>query len=111
MPPSRRSAVGRRFVRAQAGFTIVESLIALGLVFGVMAGMLATMNIGVRGIITGRQRSVAVSIANGVMETARSRSYGDVGHDLDSDPTLATDPAVRGTVPNLFYTDLSPGPE
>jgi len=111
MPPSRRSAVGRRFVGAQAGFTIVESLIALGLVFGVMVGLLATMNIGVRGIITGRQRSVAVSIANGVMETARSRSYGDVGHDLDSDPTLTADPALRGTVPNLFFTDLSPGPD
>jgi hypothetical protein len=94
-----------------AGFSIVESLIALGLVFGVMVGLLATVNIGIRGIVTGRQRSVALSIANEVMETARSRSYADVGHDLDSDPTLATDPAVRGTVPNLFYTDLSPSPE
>ena len=89
----------------------MESLIALGLVFGVLVGLLATVNTGVRGVITGRQRSVAVSIANEVMETARSRSYADVGHDLDSDPTLATDPAVRGTVPNLFYTGLSPGPD
>lgn len=93
----------------ESGFTIVESLIALGLVFGVMVGLLATVNVGVRGIVTGRQRSVAVSIANEVMESARSRSYAEVGHDLDSDPTLASDPAVRGTVPNLFYTDLSPG--
>ena len=44
----------------EAGFTIVESLIALGLVFSVMVGLLATVNIGVRGIVTGRQRSVAV---------------------------------------------------
>ncbi len=94
----------------QDGFTIVESLIALGLVFGVMVGLLGSLNTGVRGIVTGRQRSVAVSIANEVMEAARSRSYADVGHDLDSDPTLATDPAVTGTVPNLFYTGLSPGP-
>ena len=89
----------------------MESLIALGLVFGVLVGLLATVNVGVRGVVTGRQRSVAVSIANEVMETARSRSHADVGHDLDSDPTLATDPAVRGTVPNLFYTGLSPGPD
>ena len=109
MPPSRRSAVGRS-LRDQTGFTIVESLIALGLVFGVLVGLVATLNIGVRGIITGRQRSVAVSIANEVMETARSRSYADVGHDLDSDPTLASDAAIQGTVPNLSYTDLSPGP-
>jgi type II secretory pathway pseudopilin PulG len=93
-----------------AGFSIVESLIALGLVFGVMVGLLATVNIGVRGIITGRQRSVAISIANEVMETARNRSYADVGHDLDSDPTLAGDPTLQGTVPNLVFTDLSPEP-
>jgi hypothetical protein len=101
-------SAGRR--AGEAGFTIVESLIALGLVFGVMVGLLATVNIGVRGIVTGRQRSVAVSIANEVMETARNRSYGDVGHDLDSDPTLAGDVTLQGTVPNLFFTDLSPGP-
>jgi type II secretory pathway pseudopilin PulG len=93
-----------------AGFSIVESLIALGLVFGVMVGLLATVNIGVRGVVTGRQRSVAVAIANEVMEAARNRSYADVGHDLDSDPTLAGDAALQGTVPNLFFTDLSPGP-
>lgn len=100
----------RRAHPGQAGFTIVESLVALGLVFGVLVGLLATLNTGVRGIVTGRQRSVAVSIANEVMETARSRSYADVGHDLDSDPTLATDPAIGGTVPNLFYAGLSPVP-
>lgn len=110
MPLSRRSAPIAIF-RDQTGFTIVESLIALGLVFGVMVGLLATLNTGVRGIVTGRQRSVAVSIANEVMETARGRSHADVGHDLDSDPTLATDTAIQGTVPDLLYTDLGPGPD
>src|ERR1044072_3011430 len=65
----------------EAGFTIVESLIALGLVFSVMVGLLATVNIGVRGIVTGRQRSVAVSIANEVMETGRTRHYAGGGQD------------------------------
>lgn len=111
MPLSQRPASGRRSFRDQTGFTIVESLIALGLVFGVMVGLLATLNTGVRGIVTGRQRSVAVSIANEVMETARGRSHADVGHDLDSDPTLVTDTAIQGTVPDLLYTDLSPGPD
>jgi type II secretory pathway pseudopilin PulG len=101
MPPPNR----------QAGFTIIESLIALGLVFGVLVGLLAALNTAVRGMTTGRQRGVAVSIANEVMETARSRSFADVGHDLDSDPTLAGDSAVQGTVPDLFYTQLAPGPQ
>ena len=111
MAPIRRAAAGRRSLQAESGFTIVESLIALGLVFGVVVGLLATVNGGIRGVITGRQRSVALSIANEVMETARSRSYADVGHDLDSDPTLATDTAISGTVPNLFYANPSPAPQ
>jgi type II secretory pathway pseudopilin PulG len=109
MPAIRRGA-GRRSLQAETGFSIVESLIALGLVFGVVVALLATVNTGIRGVVTGRQRSVALSIANEVMETARSRSYADVGHDLDSDPTLAADPAITGTVPNLLYANPSPAP-
>ena len=111
MPPIRRAAAGRRSLQAQTGFTIVESLVALGLVFGVIVALLATVNTGILGVVTGRQRSVALSIANEVMETARSRSYADVGHDLDSDPTLATDTAISGTVPNLVYANPSPAPQ
>ena len=110
MSPIRRVAAGRRSPQAETGFTIVESLIALGLVFGVLVGLLATVNIGIRGLITGRQRSVALSIANEVVETARSRSYSDVGHDLDSDPTLATDTDLSGAVPNLLYANPAPAP-
>ena len=110
MSPIRRVAAGRRSPQAETGFTIVESLIALGLVFGVVVGLLATVNIGIRGLLTGRQRSVALSIANEVIETARSRSYSDVGHDLDSDPTLATDTAISGSVPNLLYANPAPAP-
>ncbi len=94
----------------QDGFTIVESMVALGLVFGVLISLLSALGTGVRGVVTGRQRSVATSIANEVMETARSRSYSEVGHDLDSDPTLASDPAIQGSVPNLVFTGLSPIP-
>lgn len=111
MSPIRRVAAGRRSRQAETGFTIIESLIALGLVFGVVVGLLATVNIGIRGVLTGRQRSVALSIANEVIETARSRSYSDVGHDLDSDPTLATDSAITGAVPNLLYANPDPAPQ
>ena len=106
MAPSRRA----RTQTDQDGFTIVESMIALGLIFSVLIALLAALSTGVRGVVTGRQRSIATSIANEVVETARSRSYTEVGHDLDSDPTLASDPAIQGSVPNLVYTDLSAGP-
>ncbi|MEW6473245.1 MAG: hypothetical protein AB1679_13320 [Actinomycetota bacterium] len=97
--------MGSRDRRAtdEAGFTILESTIALAVVFVVLVGLLGALTAGVRGLVTGRQRSAALAVANEVMENARGRAYGDVGHDFDSDPTLATDPLITGTAPNLMY--------
>jgi type II secretory pathway pseudopilin PulG len=87
----------------EAGFTILESTIALSLVFATLVGLLGALTAGSRGLITGRQRSAALAMANEVLESARGRAYGDVGHDFDSDPTLGTDPAITGTAPSLMY--------
>src|SRR5205807_3334293 len=67
-----------------------------------------SLTAGARGLITGRQRSAALALANEVIEDARGRAYGDVGHDLDSDPTLATDPLITGTGANRLYTGVTP---
>ena len=74
-----------------------------------LVGLLGALTAGTRGLVTGRQRSAALAMANEVLEGARGRAYGDVGHDFDSDPTLATDPLITGTAPNLMYTGVTPG--
>jgi len=99
---------GRRLPTNDAGFTIIESTIALALVFAVLVGLLGALTAGARGLVTGRQRSAALALANEVLEDARGRNYGDVGHDLDSDPTLAADPLITGTGSNRLYTGVSP---
>ena len=92
-----------RAARNEEGFTLIESSIALGVIFTVLVGLLGALTAGTRGLITGRQRSAGLAQANEVMEGARALNYGDVGHDFDSDPTLATDPLITGTAPNLMY--------
>ena len=98
----------RRLPENEAGFTIIECTIALGLIFVVLVGLLGALTAGARGLVTGRQRSAGLALANEVIEDARGRAYGDIGHDLDSDPTLATDPLITGTGTNLKYTGVSP---
>ncbi|MCA1844091.1 MAG: hypothetical protein LC792_13080, partial [Actinobacteria bacterium] len=98
----------RRRWTNDAGFTVIECVIALSLVFVVLIILLGALTTGTRGLVTGRQRSTALALANAVMEDARSRAYGDVGHDLDSDPTLAADPLITGSAPNLLYTGVTP---
>ena len=101
--------MGRR-VRAtnEEGFSILECTIALSVVFVVLLALLGALTTGARGLVTGRQRSAALALANEVLEDARGRAYGDVGHDFDSDPTLATDPLITGTAPNFIYTGVTP---
>jgi type II secretory pathway pseudopilin PulG len=92
----------------EAGFSLIECTIALALVFVVLLALLGALTTGARGLVTGRQRSAALALANEVLEDARGRAYGDVGHDFDSDPTLATDPLITGTAPNFLYTGVTP---
>src|SRR5256714_1908099 len=101
--------MGRRdHASDEAGFSILECIIALTVVFVVLLSLLGALTTGARGLVTGRQRSAALALANEVLEDARGRAYGAVGHDLDSDPTLATDPLITGTSPNLVYTGVTP---
>lgn len=96
--------------RGEAGFSLIESVIALAVIFVVLVGLLSAFTAGAKGVITGRQRSAALALANELMEKARGRGYGEVGHDLDSDPTLATDPLIvlSGTPLTRHYTGVSP---
>jgi type II secretory pathway pseudopilin PulG len=84
-----RAGAGLRHPGAEAGFTIVESTFALVLIFGVILGLLHTLTSASKGIVTARQRNVAVGLANQVLEQARGVSYDLVGHG-----TLSTDTEI-----------------
>jgi hypothetical protein len=53
-----------RLLRGEGGFTIVESTVALTVVFGLLGAA------GVRGVVTGSQRTNAMATASKVLETA-----------------------------------------
>jgi hypothetical protein len=89
--------------RTDGGFTIVESVIALGLLFTVVLGLLGALTAGARGVLLGRNRTTATAIANEVVEQARARSYAEVGHALASDATLAADGALVHTGGDYVY--------
>lgn len=84
------------------GFTIIESALALGLIFTVCLALLSSLATGVKGVVTGRQRSGATQLANQAIELAKARSYDRVGHTL-SDSTLTSDAAITGTSPNFSF--------
>jgi type II secretory pathway pseudopilin PulG len=92
----------QRHSSREAGFSLVESTIALGLVMIVLVGLLATVSTSVRGIVSSRQRGRAVALANEAMEVARGLSYNEVGHDLDNDASLVTDTRLTAAGTNAY---------
>lgn len=80
---------------AEDGFTIVESAVAMALIFMVLIGLLGTLTSASKGIVTAKQRNTAVGLANQVLETARASSYAVVGLN-SADATIASDSAIVG---------------
>ncbi|MEY2565589.1 MAG: hypothetical protein QOE35_118 [Actinomycetota bacterium] len=80
---------------ADDGFTIVESVIAMSLIFMVLIGLLGTLASASKSIVTARQRNTAVGLANQVLETARATKYEYVGLS-STDSTIASDSAISG---------------
>jgi type II secretory pathway pseudopilin PulG len=98
-----------RHPAADDGFTIIESTVALVLIFGVILGLLHTVVTASKGIVTARQRNVAVGLANQILEQARATSYALVGLN-SADPTLASDARiVSGQYDGLPLAYASPG--
>lgn len=86
----------------EAGFTVVETVVALAVIFVVLTGSIATYAASVRNTVGGRHRTEAVTVAREVVEEARAALYSQVGHDLGGDTTLAGDPELSGTTPLTF---------
>lgn len=88
-------SVARRRAAGEHGFTLIESVMTLGLFFLATLALVMSLNTGVRGVITGRQRTTANSVAKDVLEEIRAAGYGRIGHRLhppaDRDATLDDD--------------------
>lgn len=74
----------------ESGFTVTESVTAIFILVLVALALVSSITMAIRGVLTGRQRTSALAVAEGIMEEVRSVTYDRVGHDL-GDATL-TDP-------------------
>lgn len=79
--------------RGDAGFTIVEITVAIGILALVMTMLSVTLATGMRSILTGKQREVATQEASRMLELGRSLAYDNIGL-AASDTTMAADAAV-----------------
>lgn len=86
--------------RGDRGFSLIEQIIAIVVIAGVLLGLLSTLGATAAGVNTGRQRTIAVSLAKQVIENLQGVAYSDVAV---NQATLTADPLLTGVLPNLMF--------
>ena len=96
--------------RHDAGFTLIETVIALSIAAFVFMALAAATMMALKGGLTARQNQMAVDMANQRLETIRALGFINVAHS-DTDGTLSSDPRISsdtfdpgtGTAEPLIY--------
>src|SRR5207302_4863535 len=80
---------------SEDGFTVIELVMATGLMFFALTGMLYTAVAGFRGIAVARGRQSANGVANQTLEQVRALPYDTLTKGLsNSDSTVTADTAI-----------------
>lgn len=97
-----------RLRKEDHGFSLMETVVALGVLFIALLALARTAAVGFTDIALSRQRTQANQIANKVLEQVRGLSYERVGEGLDTDD-LTGDPNIITTCPDGAYYRVCPG--
>ena len=66
-------------MRGESGFTIIESVVALSIVFALVIALLRTMDTGTRVIVETKRQAAATAFASELLERARSLEWNHMG--------------------------------
>jgi len=93
----------RRDGRGEAGFTIVESVIAAGILVIAIVLTVTPLVISMRALERSKDVTVSESLAQARLEQIRALEFGDIGHP-GSAPSGIVDPIEVQTVGSVQYT-------
>ncbi|MGH8873681.1 MAG: hypothetical protein ACRDVM_00270, partial [Acidimicrobiia bacterium] len=84
----------------EGGFSILESTVALVIIFGVLLTLLRTLDTGVRVLVESRRQAAASALANELLERARSLEWENTGltASTNTDDCPDADPATKDGV-------------
>lgn len=97
--------------RSEDGFTIVEAIVALVIIFGAVLVMLRSIDTGARVLYETKRQSGAAALASELMERARSLEWANMGLTVGANSSNCTVPVTSGDPPqgvgcSLFTPDF-----
>ena len=84
----------RSRLHGERGFTIVETVVAMVVIFGSLTALAYTATVGFRYIAYGRDRIQATAYANEIMESIRALPYASITNGLDT-AEYSSDPNIK----------------
>ncbi len=96
-----------------AGFGLIEQIIAMTIIVGVLLGLLTTLGAAAQGVNIGRQRTLAVSLAKQMIENVQGSDWSDVATGTGvttADPLVIPGTPLKFGVPpeDLFFGGAMP---
>lgn len=99
-----------RLRREERGFGLVETMVALGVIFVSLLALAFTATVAFTDIAFARQRQTANQIGNQLMEEVRGLAYAAVQRGL-SDSDISGDPNIVSCAGEFYFQACPPGGE
>lgn len=95
-------------MRRENGFTVLETVVALGVILAAMLTLAYTANVGFSDAAYARQRQTASGLANETLEQIRALPFDTLKQGLSNFDSLGSDPNIQVVGPDYFFTGVTP---
>jgi type II secretory pathway pseudopilin PulG len=97
-----------RGMRRESGFTILETIVALGVILAAMLTLAYTANVGFSNAAYARQRQTASGLANQTIEQIRALPFDTLKQGLSNFDNLGSDPWITIVGSDYYFTGVTP---
>jgi type II secretory pathway pseudopilin PulG len=95
-------------MRRENGFTVLETVVALGVILAAMLTLAYTANVGFSDAAYSRQRQTASGLANQTIEQVRALPFDTLKQGLSNFDNLGSDPNIAVVGPDYLFTGVTP---
>jgi type II secretory pathway pseudopilin PulG len=106
--PRRAAFLVQRLRGSEQGFTVLETVVALGVILAALVTLAYTANTGFANAAYARQRQTASGLANQTIEQVRALPFDTLKQGMSNFDNLTSDPWIRVVGADYYFTGVTP---